>query len=97
MPPSYPHYAFTGQVIRLTTFDLERWRTAYKNIPNLEAELTSCDDYLVGKRVANSDEWFARASGWLRRSDAEYIAKLPEDRKPRTPNPQAKDLDYGPN
>ncbi len=90
------HFAFTGSVIRLTPFELERWRTVYKNIPDLEAELTSYDDWLDGQDVANGDaDWFSRTSSKLRTVNAEYAAKLPEDRKPRTPNPQPEDLDYG--
>ena len=93
-PPNRPHFAFTGNVIRLTAADLERWRKAYKNIPNIEAELTSCDDYLAEEGVANSDKWFHRASAWLRRSDADYVAKGGGGHV--SGNPQAKDLDYGP-
>ena len=68
-------YAFTGRVIRLTPADLERWRTAFKNIPNIEGELTSYDDYLADEGVTNGDKWFHRTSAWLRRRDTEYAAK----------------------
>ncbi len=96
MPPSHPHFAFTGSVIRLIPADLERWRGRFKNIPNLEAELESYDTYLVSEGLTNGDKWFPRAAAYLATRDAGYLAKLPEDRKPRSPNPQFEDLDYGP-
>jgi len=68
-------YAFLGEVIRLKFDDLERWRSAYPNIPNIEGALTSHDDYLVSQGLSNGDKWFHRTSAWLRNKDAEYAAK----------------------
>ena len=68
-------YAFLGDVIRLKFDDLERWRSAYHNIPNIEGELTSYDDYLVNEGLSNGDKWFHRTSAWLRKKDAEYAGR----------------------
>ncbi len=68
-------HVFQGEVIRLKSDDLERWRSAYHNIPNIEGELTSYDDYLVTEGLTNSDKWFHRTSAWLRKKDAEYTGK----------------------
>ena len=68
-------YAFRGEVIRLRSDGLERWRVAYSNIPNIEGALTSHDDYLVSQGLSNGDKWFHRTSAWLRNKDAEYAAK----------------------
>ena len=72
-------YAFQGKVIRLKFDDLERWRSAYRNIRNIEGDLTSYDDYLVSEGLSNGDKWFHRTSSWLRKQDAEYAkAETPE-------------------
>ena len=68
-------YVFEGRVIRLKSDDLERWRSAYPNIGNIEGDLTSYDDYLVNQGLNNGDKWFHRTSAWLRKMDAEYAAK----------------------
>ncbi len=68
-------FAFTGTVIRLTSDDLERWRVAFHNVPNIEADLTSYDDYLVNEGLTNGDKWFHRTSAWLQKKDGEYADK----------------------
>ena len=68
-------YEFKGKVIRLESDDLERWRSAYRNIPNIEGDLTSYDDYLVNEGLSNGDKWFHRTSAWLRKKDAEYAGE----------------------
>ncbi len=68
-------YAFEGRVIKLNSDDLERWRSAYFNIPNIEGDLTSYDDYLLSQDLSNSDKWFQRTSAWLRSKDADYAAE----------------------
>jgi len=83
-------YAFEGRVIRLTASDYDRWRNVYKNIPNLEAELTNYDDYLSSQNL-NGGKWFARTSSYLRNRDAEHALK---SNKPRSKNPQPHELNY---
>ena len=68
-------YVFNGKVIRLKSDDLECWRSAYSHIDDLEAELTSYDDYLTGEGLNSGDKWFPRTSAMLRKKNAEYAAK----------------------
>ncbi len=70
-------YAFLGKVIRLKSDALERWRSAYHNIPNIEGELQNYDDYLASQGLSNSDKWFARTSAVLAKKDAGYVANEP--------------------
>ena len=64
-------YVFEGQVIKLSTDDFKRWESAYKNIPNLAAELTSYDAYLHSEGVTK--DWFVRASNRLAKRDRELV------------------------
>ena len=68
-------YAFEGEVIRLKSANLETWRSRFKNVPNLEAELTSYDAYLSDQPEEERKRWFHRTPAWLARKDAEYAAK----------------------
>ena len=63
-------------MIRLKSTDLETWRTRFKNIPNIEAELTSYDAYLSDQPEEARKRWFHRTPAWLARKDAEYAAKF---------------------
>ena len=60
----------------------ETWRAAFKNLPNIVAELTSYDDYLTSEGLTNGDKWFHRTSAWLRKRDADYAAKPSGERVP---------------
>lgn len=68
--PAAKRYAFEGSVIRLVSKDLDRWRTNFKHLPNIEAVLTSYDAFL-----ANEDDgakrWFQRTASYLAKKDAE--------------------------
>jgi hypothetical protein len=73
-------FAFSGRIIRLSSSDLEKWRNAYKAIPDIEAELTTLDAFydqeLRGKDRKN---WFIRCSSALGKRHQERIA---ESRRP---------------
>ncbi len=64
-------YAFEGRIIRLTHKDYDRWRKAYRWIPNLDAELEALDTYYFQEKVT---KWFVRASAALKKRDAEYAS-----------------------
>src|SRR5262245_49362403 len=67
-------YAFQGQVVRLLLADLERWRRAYPNIPDIAAELQHADDYYAG-HLPPDGEWFHRVSAWLKRENGRWAQK----------------------
>lgn len=75
-------YAFVGRVIRLKSDDLETWRSRFKHIPNIEAELTSYDGFLSVKSEDERRRWFHRTPAWLAKKDAEYAAKPSGERVP---------------
>ena len=70
-------YAFEGKVICLNSTDLETWRTRFKNIPNIEAELTSYDAFLSDQPEEERKRWFQRTPAWLANKDAKYAQAEP--------------------
>lgn len=68
-------YAFEGRVIRLKSDNLETWRENFKNIPNIEAELTSYDAFLSTLPVKEQKRWYQRTAAKLAQKDAEYVTK----------------------
>lgn len=68
------HYAFEGQIIKLNENDLETWRRRFRNLPNLEAELTALDAYYAGEADRDPSirrKWFIRCASALANKDAE--------------------------
>ena len=57
-------------MIRFIPDALERWRRAFKNIPNLEGALESYDAYLEDEGLTNGDKWFVRTAAKLARLEA---------------------------
>lgn len=72
------HYAFFGRVIHLTENDLARWRARYSNIPDIDAELGSLDDWLFGQDEKARKNWFHITSGALNKKHQAGTAK-PDD------------------
>ncbi len=62
-------YAWRGKVIRLKRPDYDRWRSAYPNVRDFDAELQACDDYYSTTPPKNGNLFFA-ASNWLKRANA---------------------------
>lgn len=86
-------YAFEGQVIRLNSRDLDRWRTTFTAIPDLTAELTSIDTWLADQPETKRRAWFHTVSGCLNRKHQEFLIKHPPPTAPR-PRRQARDLSF---
>ena len=68
-------FAFEGRVIKLNSRDLERWRSTFKNIPNIEGELEGYDVYLSGESVEGQRRWFFRTASYLAGKDGKYAAE----------------------
>ena len=88
-PPTINHQhhsnkkdSWTGRVIRLTTEDLDQWRTNYPNVPDLEAELQKADDYYADNPPPNG-KWFFPVSKWIERCHRDHSS----NKDPRT-NPE---------
>jgi hypothetical protein len=64
-------YVFEGNVIRLRGPQLERWRQAYPDIPNIMAALQTADAYYTD-RPPKDGKWFFAASSWLQRENDKY-------------------------
>lgn len=64
-------YVFEGNVIRLRVHQLDRWRKAYPNIPNITAALETADAYYTD-RPPKDGKWFFAASSWLQRENDKY-------------------------
>jgi hypothetical protein len=61
-----PALAFEGQVVRVTAEQLDSWRRAYPEVPDVVAELRAADDYFA-EHPSKDGKWFFRASNWLKR------------------------------
>lgn len=59
------HYAFFGRTIKLNDADLERWRTRYHAVCDIEAELGALDDWISRQDEETRKGWFHVASGSL--------------------------------
>lgn len=71
--PAASSYSFEGIIIKLTEFDLARWRKAYHAIPDIEAELFSLDAWFVGPGAEKAEKWFHTASGSLNRKHQQLL------------------------
>lgn len=67
-------YAFEGRIIRLSRADFENWQRAYHAIPDLTAELTSLDAWLLDQPPEKQRKWFHTAAGSLNRKHQEILA-----------------------
>jgi hypothetical protein len=63
-------YAFEGEIVRVLPVQLERWRKAFPEIPDVVAELARADAYLVD-HPSRDGKWFHRIAGWLARSNGQ--------------------------
>lgn len=69
-----PDLAFLGRVIRLTRKDYTAWRATYRNIANLDAELTAADAYYADN-PPKGGKWFFPVANWLKRADEQSKPK----------------------
>lgn len=67
-------YAFVGDMIRLKTSDLLRWRMSFHAIPDIEAELTAADAY-YRDNPPEGGKWFFPVSNWLKRAHQDALTK----------------------
>lgn len=66
-------YTFEGHVIKLKKSDYDRWEKAYKNIPNLQAQLFSRDEWFHKKaEYAQKSRWYLSTASYLAKLDAQY-------------------------
>lgn len=79
-------YAFEGRVIKLTESDFTRWEQAYKNIPNLRAQLESRDAWLSGQPDSAQKTWFRSTAAWLANKDADAVRARPAEGDEVDPN-----------
>ena len=72
-------FVFEGSVIRLTKKDFETWHSSFSAIPDLRAELTSIDAWLMER--GRTKDWFGAAAGMLSNKQQKIISakssKLP--------------------
>lgn len=61
-------YIFEGRVIRLKQTDFDRWRKAYRAIPDLMPVLQAADDYYFENKPPHG-KWFFPVSRWLEREN----------------------------
>jgi len=62
-------YRWKGRVIRLKRDDYDRWRAAYTNIANFDAELQGADDFYA-QNPPKDGKWFFPVSNWLKKENA---------------------------
>lgn len=72
--PNTKSFRFDGNVIKLTTKDYERWRSAYPYIDDFEATLQTIDDYYTDNPIADG-KWFFRVSRWLGKENREGLER----------------------
>ena len=71
---------FKGNTIKLNEADYTRWHDAFKNIPSLDAELQSRDDWLTYDADPKTRKrWFLSTSAYLAKMDAKYAKDQAKD------------------
>lgn len=65
---------FDGRVIRLRPADFDAWRKTYHAIPDLRAELTALDAWLLGQTDEKRRKWFHTVAGALNRKHQEILS-----------------------
>lgn len=64
-------YAFIGRIVRLNQKDFDRWRAAYRAIPDFLAALQKADDY-YSQNPPPDGKWFFPVSRWLEKENSEH-------------------------
>jgi hypothetical protein len=65
-------YVFQGSVIRLTPAHFDDWRKTYSAIPDLTAELSTIDAWLV-ENPRSDGKWFHHVKGMLNRKHQDVL------------------------
>jgi hypothetical protein len=65
MPAKAGDYAFFGKTIKLAPRHFNEWRRLFKTIRDLEAELSTIDDWWQAQPEAKRENWFIATKGML--------------------------------
>ena len=67
-------YAFFGQTIRLAPRHLSEWRRIFHSISDIEAELSTLDDWWQSQAADKRGNWFLATKGMLNKRHQENVA-----------------------
>ena len=71
-------YAFFGKIVRITHKQFQEWQTTYDAIPDLNAQLTSFDDYYdANLKGDDRKKWFMRCSTALGNKHQKFKVEAP--------------------
>jgi uncharacterized protein YdaU (DUF1376 family) len=73
MPAKAGDYAFFGQTIKLAPRHLAEWRRIFHSIPDIEAELSTLDDWWQAQPVEKRGNWFLATKGMLNKRHQENL------------------------
>lgn len=74
MPDKSGDYAFFGQSIKLTPRHLNEWRRVYHSIPDIEAELSTLDEWWQTQPAEKRSNWFLATKGMLNKKHQQLVA-----------------------
>ena len=74
MPENSGSYAFFGQTIKLTPRHLNEWRRLFHSIPDIEAELSTIDDWWQSQSKDRRENWFLATKGMLNKRHQENLS-----------------------
>jgi uncharacterized protein YdaU (DUF1376 family) len=74
MPDKSGDYAFFGQTIKLAPRHLDQWRRLFHSIPDIEAELSTLDDWWQAQPEEKRGNWFLATKGMLNKRHQENLA-----------------------
>lgn len=74
MPDKSGDYAFFGQTIKLHPRHFSQWRRLFHTIPDLEAELSTIDDWWQLQPEPSRKNWFLATKGMLNKRHQENMA-----------------------
>ena len=74
MPAKAGDFAFFGQTIKLAPRHLNEWRRIFHSIPDIEAELSTLDDWWQAQPADKRGNWFLATKGMLNKRHQENVA-----------------------
>jgi hypothetical protein len=73
MPAKAGDYAFFGKVIKLAPRHFNEWKRLFKTILDLEAELSTLDDWWQAQPEDRRGNWFLATKGMLNKRHQENL------------------------
>jgi hypothetical protein len=73
MPEKSGKYVFCGHTVKLTSSHFYSWKRLFRTIPDIEAELSTIDDWWQSQPKDKRENWFLATKGMLNKRHQENL------------------------